>query len=167
VVSVVGGQYQPFDVVATLRNNGTATATNVELLLGLPDELDADTWVEPIGNLAPGQERQVTWSVRAAPGAPNTGIILNYRVSVQGSNIDPKTVERQITLPAISSGLPGDANDDCVVDGVDYTILLAHYGQQTQNGHRDGDFDGNGVVDGVDYVILLNHYGQTCTTPTP
>lgn len=64
--------------------------------------------------------------------------------------------------------LAGDANGDCRVDGVDFVILLNHYGQTTSGGVSVGDFNTDGRVDGVDYVVLLNHYGQVCQgTPIP
>lgn len=64
------------------------------------------------------------------------------------------------------SGLPGDGNGDCKVDGVDFVILLNHYGQTTSGGPGVGDFSGDGKVDGVDFVILLYHYGWICQTVT-
>ena len=54
--------------------------------------------------------------------------------------------------------VPGDADSDGKVDGVDYVIWLNHYDQITGNGASDGDFNGDGKVDGIDYVIWLNNY---------
>lgn len=54
--------------------------------------------------------------------------------------------------------IPGDANGDGVVDGLDYVIWLSHYNETTGNGPNDGDFDESGKVDGLDYVIWLNNY---------
>jgi V8-like Glu-specific endopeptidase len=55
---------------------------------------------------------------------------------------------------------PGNANNDCAVDGIDYVIWLNHYDRPTNFGSSDGDFDFNGIVDGIDYVIWLNNYGK-------
>ena len=68
------------------------------------------------------------------------------------------TPVRTVT-PTPPGGLPGDANGDGRVDGVDYVIWFNHYGTNTNNGPAWGDFDRSGRVDAVDYVIWFNHYG--------
>lgn len=106
-LSVEGGQYapNPFDVVATVYNNGTSAATDVHLTLelaGAPGlSLASGTLTQSIGNLAVGQERQVAWRVRAP--AQSAIATLTYAVTAESSNTSTKTVERQITLPAVSS----------------------------------------------------------------
>ncbi len=52
----------------------------------------------------------------------------------------------------------GDANNDGVVDGVDYVIWLNHYNETISGGASVGDFNTDGKVDGIDYVIWLNNY---------
>jgi hypothetical protein len=65
------------------------------------------------------------------------------------------------------TNLPGDANSDGKVDGVDYIIWLGNY-NTNQTGPLKGDFDSSGKVDGVDYIAWLSHYGQSVSaTPTP
>jgi len=73
-----------------------------------------------------------------------------------------------------SAALPGDANNDGIVDGVDYVFWLNNYNKIVNDGSSSGDFDGNGKVDGADYVIWLNNYGSSGSvnatptkTPTP
>lgn len=56
--------------------------------------------------------------------------------------------------------LPGDANNDGRVDGVDYVIWLSHFNQNTQNGFVDGDFNGDDIVNGADYVIWVTNYSE-------
>lgn len=63
-----------------------------------------------------------------------------------------------VVLKKASPGVPGDANRDGNVDGLDYIIWLNHYNQSTNSGSVDGDFDNNGKVDGSDYVIWLTNY---------
>jgi len=65
-----------------------------------------------------------------------------------------------VPTPTAPPRIPGDANEDRVVDGVDYVIWLNNYDTTTSNVHEDGDFNADGVVDGVDYVIWLNNYTQ-------
>ena len=64
-----------------------------------------------------------------------------------------------ILVSFTQAALPGDANSDGAVDGVDYSIWHTKYNQST-TGAANGDFDGNGFVDGPDYVIWLNNYGK-------
>ncbi len=64
-----------------------------------------------------------------------------------------------------SNPLPGDANNDLKVDGIDYTIWLFNY-NTNKTGPQFGDFNSDNKVDGVDFVIWLSNYGRAIT-PTP
>lgn len=66
-----------------------------------------------------------------------------------------------------ASTLPGDADNNCHVDGIDFVVWLNHYNQHTSSGSSEGDFDVSGIVDGVDFSLWLSHYGEVCTEPTP
>ncbi len=55
--------------------------------------------------------------------------------------------------------VPGDANNDGKIDGLDYVVWLTHYNTNA-SGAQNGDFNNNGRVDGLDYVIWLNNYGS-------
>ena len=70
------------------------------------------------------------------------------------------------TLP--TACLPGDANRDCKVDGIDYVVWVNHYSPTLvqSGGYTIGDFDANTKVDGQDFIIWLNNYGRTTGTPT-
>jgi endo-1,4-beta-xylanase len=70
-----------------------------------------------------------------------------------------KTLTNTATVTVIAA-IPGDANGDRKVDGIDYAIWLAHYGTIAR-GPSNGDFNNDGKVDGVDFVIWLNNYGRT------
>jgi hypothetical protein len=56
--------------------------------------------------------------------------------------------------------IPGDANGDGRIDGIDYVVWLNHYNPSTQQDGEEsiGDFNDDGKVDGLDYVIWLNNY---------
>jgi hypothetical protein len=54
--------------------------------------------------------------------------------------------------------LPGDANSDGKVDGIDFVIWLSNYNKTVTNGSSHGDFNNDGKVDGIDYAIWLSHY---------
>lgn len=66
--------------------------------------------------------------------------------------------QKDIALKIERITLPGDANGDDFVTGVDYVIWLNNFGRNTNAGASEGDFDNNGTVNGVDYVIWLNNY---------
>jgi hypothetical protein len=63
------------------------------------------------------------------------------------------------TLMGVASYIPGDANQDNVVDAQDFTILKANYGQA--GGWTQGDFNADNLVDAQDFTILKAHYGQS------
>jgi len=75
-----------------------------------------------------------------------------------------QTATPRATISA--GGLPGDANGDGRVDGVDFIIWIQNY-DQSINGAQNGDFDGDGKVDGVDYVIWFTNYSDTGNFPSP
>lgn len=53
--------------------------------------------------------------------------------------------------------IPGDANNNQLVDGQDFIIWLTHYGQ-TVIGPENGNFNNDITVDFADFTIWLNHY---------
>ena len=54
--------------------------------------------------------------------------------------------------------VPGDADNDGLVDGVDFTYLKANFGQAGKS-WAEGDFNGDGLVDGVDFTYLKHFFG--------
>ena len=80
-------------------------------------------------------------------------------IEAPSSGVDPGAGVTDSPTPTLVP-VPGDANGDRVVDGIDYVIWLNHYNQAAGNGSSGGDFNGDGAVDGIDYVIWLNNYGS-------
>jgi hypothetical protein len=58
--------------------------------------------------------------------------------------------------------LPGDLNNDNVVNAIDLSTLLSNYG--TSN--AAGDANSDGAVNAIDLSIVLSHYGQSVTGGT-
>ena len=54
----------------------------------------------------------------------------------------------------VVSLMPGDANLDGIVNGSDFSILAANWGQQFGRLFVHADFNGDGAVDGADYSYL-------------
>lgn len=102
----------PFTVTATVLNNGTATATNVALSINLPAglSLDSGNTTLSVGDLAVGQQRQVSWSVKAAD--QNSQQTLTYSIAASASNASTKTLSKQITIPAVLVDSDGDGIPD-------------------------------------------------------
>jgi len=68
-----------------------------------------------------------------------------------------------ITLgPGIAGGaIPGDANEDGIVNGSDYTIWADNY--LLPGSWEKGDFNSDGIVNGSDYTLWADHYGEEST----
>jgi hypothetical protein len=105
-LSVRDQQYSPdpFDIVATIANTGTAPATDVQLTLNLPPELTlaaGQTATQTVagGELAVDAEQQLTWQVQAT--SQTTERVVTYSVTAAATNTAPKTVTRTITLPVL------------------------------------------------------------------
>jgi hypothetical protein len=80
-----------------------------------------------------------TWQVRAKNSAgTTTGPLWSFKVTP----------------------ITGDANVDGKVDGADFLVLYANFGQANRLWEH-GDFDGDGDVDFVDYQVLGLNFGKT------
>lgn len=103
-LSVVGYQYggNPFSVIGTLLNNGTATAENVQVTLDLTQSPElqlaaGSSATQIIGQLTVGAQTQVSWSVQATP--QTTARTVAYSVHATADATDPKTVTVSTILP--------------------------------------------------------------------
>jgi hypothetical protein len=54
----------------------------------------------------------------------------------------------------------GDANDDDVINGLDYAVLWSFFGQTSAEALDKCDFNRDGAVTGLDYSLLWNNFGQ-------
>ncbi len=104
----------PFNLTATVTNNGNYQAENVALRFTLPTGLSVmNTPTTSLGTLAPGASGQVTWTLNStSPG--------NYGIDVQASSSNTPTVDApsnllitapilQVTITAPSSTYPGQS----------------------------------------------------------
>jgi len=55
---------------------------------------------------------------------------------------------------------PGDANDDAVVNSMDFTALASNFNQSGGNWSK-GDFNGDGKINALDFNVLATAYGTT------
>jgi hypothetical protein len=66
--------------------------------------------------------------------------------------------------------LPGDGNGDGVVDGLDYLLWAAAYGDpplDPPGSPGNGDYNDDGVVDGLDYLVWAGNYGSQAASAVP
>jgi hypothetical protein len=66
--------------------------------------------------------------------------------------------------PAMPDLLPGDANGDSKIDGLDYLIWAGAFGDDPAmdppGPPENGDFNEDGKVDGLDYLTWASNFGQ-------
>jgi probable HAF family extracellular repeat protein len=96
-----------------------------------------------------------------------TGISDNGRVVV-GRGINPQGQEEAwiAVLPGLSPdpSIPGDANLDGRVDGLDLALTVKHLGQTCGASFTQGDFTGDGMVSMADVLIIKNRFGTFSTS---
>lgn len=95
----------PFTVTATISNDGTASAVNVQASIALPDGLSlaSGSVSQMIGELDVGKSVQVSWSVKAANQKQQ--VTLGYAVTATADNALPAPAIAQMTVPAIGATL--------------------------------------------------------------
>jgi len=93
----------PFTLSAEVINNGTGTATDVSLSVDLPAglSLDSSPAVVSVGDLGPGERRNVDWRLRA--DFQTEPITLFYTVLLRAGGTPVKTVPRQLKLPKLTT----------------------------------------------------------------
>ncbi|MEZ6068995.1 MAG: PEP-CTERM sorting domain-containing protein [Pirellulales bacterium] len=69
----------------------------------------------------------------------------------------------------IDALLPGDANGDGWVDGLDYLVWAGNFGSQPgpDGDVSDGDFNDDGTIDGLDYLLWAGNFGTHSATTVP
>lgn len=93
--ATVNSGEKSFMVLGYVENKGSGIARNVSLELALPAFLKCSSPRTTVGNLKPGETRQVAWMVQPA-GWGKTSL----RVTARASDISPVSVERSIVVIA-------------------------------------------------------------------
>jgi hypothetical protein len=60
--------------------------------------------------------------------------------------------------------IPGDANGDGKVNGLDVSVIAGHWQQHVTGGANVGDFNGDGIVNALDVSVLAGHWQASWTT---
>ena len=75
-------------------------------------------------------------------------------------------------MAAASIADKGDANNDGVVNILDFNIVVSCFGKKVTtsfcSNRQTADINKDGIIDGTDYTIVLKYFGDTVPlTPTP
>ncbi|MDP4145946.1 MAG: Ig-like domain-containing protein, partial [Bacillota bacterium] len=107
-LEVINGSYNPnpFAVTAYITNIGSSAGTDVKATINLPAGLslaNGQSATVALGTLQPNQDSQVSWNVQADPATVDRH--LTYSIVLESSNSDTKTINRDIYIPSIDSGI--------------------------------------------------------------
>jgi hypothetical protein len=181
IIGIVGGNIFVFGLLdgEVMSDDGIDTGvpflTDVEYLLEMEMDFTNQTFDSFVTNLTAGDPR-VSLGTAGFWSADAQG---NYLPVVPGDDatggwILVTRTGAVATYDDISVGLapdvPGDANDDGVVNDADASILGAHWLQSVTGGVGDGDFNSDGVVNDRDAAILAAHWttaGVEGSVPEP
>lgn len=90
------------------------------------------------------------------------GSLVSYDFTADSSKTYGNNVIKLSNSPVRWGMIPGDANQDGYVDGLDQTIWLAQNGA---NGYFSADFNGDTYVDGLDQTIWMVYNGNSSSLP--
>lgn len=159
----------PGTYTAYYRTRGENSAANS---IWSPDGFDTDP--ENLQTLS--DDGTFSW-VRDAQtfeiGASHVGMPMEFRLGRREglSQIDAFVLSlngfmQDDELDSIFTGLPGDYNDDGIVDASDYVIWRMMLGQMVTP-YSSADGDGNGIVNDDDYSTWRDNFGLTLPSPEP
>jgi hypothetical protein len=137
----VGTQYDQLAVVGSATLGGALGVSLVNLGSGVFMPALNDTFT--ILSAAAGRTGAFTTT---AAGLPALGGGLAWQINYGANNV---------VLSVISDGVPGDYNNNGVVDAADYVVWRKHPASLTHEGASPG------VVDAADYNFWREHFGST------
>ena len=127
----------PFQFVATIKNSGNASLTNVKARLILPDGLSADELTYDIGSMSKGSEINHIWNLTAAKFGTQT--TLTYQIELTADQLsEPVTETYTLKLPALhtvhtAGAVIPDTAPTCTSSGVGHTVCTICGGTLGEN----------------------------------
>jgi len=83
-------------------------------------------------------------------------------IAVTGNSLDGSVVS-DVSIYALPSAYPGDANDDCLVDLRDLVFVRNRLGADASSGEgKMADVNGDADVDNADLIFVRNRLGAAC-----
>jgi hypothetical protein len=151
-VTAFPSQYERFALDADGRRH-VAFSSNSQELRGVwyIGETD-DGWGKPI-KVDGGDTGNQGTSIAVGPDGK---IVVGYSISGFDGVVFADLFVGTMTP---ETGIPGDLNNDGVVDGADLLILLSQWGKCDDPDDCPADLNGDGTVDGADLLILLSNWG--------
>ena len=132
-------------------NAGTGNLLDVDPLLGPLTDNGGPTMTHA---LLPGSPA-IDAGDPAFVAPPYTDQRGYYRVA--GGRVDMGAYETDSIVP-----VPGDGNLDGAVNGLDYVLWAAHFGDDPAidppGAPLNGDFNDDGIVDGLDYIVWAENF---------
>jgi hypothetical protein len=141
-------------VAATLQIELDGPSSNDLLLVNDDADLSGLLDVVLTGGYQPAQGAQ--FLVMIADNITGSGLTL---AGANAANFQVDAVGGTLILTSLFTGLPGDYNEDGVVDAADYTVWADSVGQAGAGLAADGD--GNGVIEQADYDLWKTHFTST------
>ena len=156
-------------VSATIGSNGVVEFVDLEYIMSFNYDISSTLFdVSSSYSSTPEEPSVSTFSLRLNPNDGNMFVDQLSITPVEGE-IPPEELPSGVyavdTLVTVlldnssmsgtyeASAVPGDLNEDGVVNGADLGLLLAQWG-----GPGSGDFSGDGFVGGADLGLLLSYW---------
>jgi len=130
-------------VCDTLALTGDATVTGANTF-----------YFNPLGTVATGTYTLIS----AASGLDGETFAIGTTLPEYTLTLDA-TSGVALYLNVALSAVPGDTNNDKVVDAADFITLKKNFGKSTGSGASAGDFDKTGTVDWADLSTLMSAMG--------
>lgn len=154
-----GSQLDPPGNIDFVTSDATAEFTTVVTVLA-PDGFDVGDDLNISVTVDGNEVSAAAHTVTVAGAFPG---YVAWSSNSPGALID----DLVITALGTASTLPGDANEDGVVDLLDLDILGTNFGVTSGAVWGQGDFNGDGGVDLLDLDILGANFGSTASAAVP
>jgi autotransporter-associated beta strand protein len=157
-LNLEAGSTVTFDIASSGVNDLLDIAGNLDVADGFVLEVLLDGSVSP-SSLAAGDSWDLFDFSTSSGTFDETDFILPGGL---GSNLawDTSNLLVDGTISIVSLGLPGDYNNDGIVDAADYTVWRDHLGEADETA-LNGNGDGMNGVDEADFALWKSNFGAT------
>ena len=146
-----------FDIVHDEFDRRSETAVGTQLHDGAVDGDNLPGTADATSTIAPNP-----YPTASGPFPQTDGNYTGGRADIRWALIDNELYlisKADGMIRALSAPLYGDADDNGVVNALDFNALATHFGQSAQP-WKNGDFNGDGIVNALDFGALASNFGQ-------